>query len=165
MKSEVGLLKDESLSNDEIYVNKPLSFSKIMELLDQHPGIKKITCPPSIYARISPKYLQALEELGVAVVPIEKKGRPKKYDDKNVEEIQRLLKSGQSPQEISKTLQIPLKTVYYLKDSPLKRGRKVKYTPQKVKKVKKLHNDGVPAREIAARMEIPIRTVYALIKR
>jgi hypothetical protein len=150
---------------DEIYVNKPLSFSKIMDLLDQHPDLKKITCPPSLYSRISPKYLKALDELGVAVEPVEKKGRPKKYDEENVEELQRLLKSGQSPKEIAETLKIPLKTVYYLKDFPLKRGRKIKYNTEKVQKVKNLYNEGIPAREIAVRMEIPIRTVYSLLKR
>ncbi|NYB52568.1 MAG: helix-turn-helix domain-containing protein [Methanobacteriaceae archaeon] len=150
---------------DEIYVNEPLSFRKIMEILEKNPDLKKITCPPSLYSRISPKYLKALDELGVDVVPIQKKGRPKKYDDKKIEEIRRLIKSGQTPQEISETLNIPLKTVYYLKDSPLKRGRKIKYPPQKVQLVKKLYKDGISAREIAFRLEIPIRTVYSLLKR
>lgn len=136
-----------------------------MEILEANPDLKKITCPPSIYARISPKYLQALNELGVTVVSVEKKGRPKKYNKEKVEKIQYLLKSGQSPKEISESLQIPLKTVYYLKDSPLKRGRKVKYSPQKVQEIKKLYNNGIPAREIATRMGIPIRTVYSLLKR
>ncbi len=136
-----------------------------MELLDQHPDLKKISCPPSLYSRISPKYIQALDELGVAVVPVEKKGRPIKYDAEKVLEVQSLLKSGKSPKEIAYTLEIPLKTVYYLLDSPLKRGRKIKYTPEKVQKVKNLYNEGIPAKEIAVRMEIPIRTVYSLLKR
>lgn len=150
---------------DEIYVNQPLSFSRIMELLDQYPDLKKITCPPSLYSRITPKYIQALDELGVAVVPVEKKGRPKKYDEEEVEKVRSLLKSGHSPNEIAETLQIPLKTVYYLKESPLKRGRKIKYNQEKVQKVKNLYNKGIPAKKIAACMEIPIRTVYSLIKR
>ncbi|BDZ71288.1 hypothetical protein [Methanobacterium petrolearium] len=62
---------------DEIYFNKPLSFSKIMELLDQYPDLKKINCPPSLYSRTSSKYLEALDELGIAVVPVEKKDVPK----------------------------------------------------------------------------------------
>jgi hypothetical protein len=153
-----------SLKN-EIYINKPLSFSIIMEVLEQYPDLKKITCPPSLYARISPKYLQALDELGVAVVPVEKKGRPKKYSDEEVENVQRLIKSGHNPSEIAEKLQLSLKTVYYLKDSPLKPGRKVKYNPQKVQKVKNLYKDGVPAKEISSSLKIPIRTVYSLLKR
>jgi hypothetical protein len=136
-----------------------------MELLDQYPDLKKITCPPSLYSRISPKYLQALEELGVAVVPVEKKGRPPKYNDEEIENVERLLKSGHTPKEIAETLQMPIKTVYYLKGSPLKRGRKIRYDQKKVQKVKNLFKKGVSAREIASSQEIPLRTVYSLLKR
>jgi len=136
-----------------------------MELLDQHPDLKKISCPPSLYSRISPKYLEALNELGVTVVSIEKKGRPKKYDKKDAHKIQYLLKSGITPREISERLDIPLKTVYYLKDSPLKRGRKLKYNTNKVKKVKNLYIKGVPAKDISKDLKIPLRTVYSLLKR
>ncbi|BDZ71287.1 helix-turn-helix domain-containing protein [Methanobacterium petrolearium] len=58
-----------------------------------------------------------------------------------------------------------LKTVYYLKDSPLKPGRKNKYSPQQVQEVKNLKNKGIPAKKIASRLDIPIRTVYSLLKR
>nr|WP_319372560.1 helix-turn-helix domain-containing protein [uncultured Methanobacterium sp.] len=150
---------------DEIYVNKPLSFSKIMELLDQYPDLKKISCPPSLHSRISPKYIQALKELGVTVVSIEKKGRPKKYNEKDTENVQQLLKSGRTPQEIAESLNIPLKTVYYLKGSPLKPGRKMKYDTLKVKKVKNLYKNGVPAKDISKDLKIPLRTVYSLLKR
>ena len=150
---------------DEIYVNKPLSFGRIMELLDQYPDLKKINCPPSLYSRISTKYLQALNELGVKVVPVEKKGRPKKYNDEEIEKVESLIKSGHTPRKIAENLQMPLKTVYYLKDSPLKRGRKNKYDPQQVQKVKNLYKNGFTAKEIASNLQIPIRTVYFLLKR
>ncbi len=150
---------------DEIYVNKPLSFSRIMELLDQYPDLKKISCPPSLYSRISPKSLQALGELGVTVVSVEKKGRPKKYNKKDAENVQQLLKSGSTPKEIAEIMGIPLKTVYYLKGSRLKPGRKMKYDTLKVKKVKRLYKDGVPAKDISNDLKIPLRTVYSLLKR
>ncbi|MDO5836068.1 MAG: helix-turn-helix domain-containing protein [Methanobacterium sp.] len=150
---------------EEIYVNKPLSFSRIMELLDQYPDLKKISCPPSLYSRISPKYLQALNELGVSVVSIKKKGRPKKYNENDTHKIQKLLKEGMSPREISESMTMPLKTVYYLKDIPLKRGRKMKYNTQKVKKVKNLYTNGIPAKDISRDLKIPLRTVYSLLKR
>lgn len=136
-----------------------------MELLDQYPDLKKINCPPSLYSRTSSKYLEALDELGIAVVPVEKKGRPKKYKDEEAKKVQELLKSGQTPTEISKNLGMALKTVYYLKDSPLKPGRKNKYSPQQVQEVKNLKNKGIPAKKIASRLDIPIRTVYSLLKR
>jgi hypothetical protein len=149
----------------EIYVNKPLSLGKIMELLDKYPNLKKISCPPSLYSRISPKYLQALDELGVEVEPVAKKGRPKKYHEKDTEKVELLLKSGHTPHEIAETLKLPLKTVYYLKDSPLKPGRKIEYDPQQVQKVKNLYKNGVSAKEISDNLKIPIRTVYSLLKR
>ena len=61
--------------------------------------------------------------------------------------------------------QLPLKTVYYLKDSPLKPGRKIKYDQQQVQKVKHLYKNGVSAKEIANNLKIPLRTVYFLLKR
>jgi len=150
---------------EEIYVNKPLSLGRIMEILDKHPNLKKISCPPSLYSRISPKYLQALDELNVKVEPVQKKGRPKKYHGKESYQVEFLLKSGHTPQEIAEKLQLTLKTVYYLKDSPLKPGRKVKYDQQQVQKIKDLYKDGFSAKEIANSLKIPIRTVYFLLKR
>ncbi len=150
---------------EEIYVNKPLSLSRILEILDKYPNLKKISCPPSLYSRISPKYLQALDELNVKVEPVKKKGRPKKYHDKESDTVEFLLKSGYTPQEIAEKLQLPLKTVYYLKDSPLKPGRKIKYDQQQVQKVKHLYKNGVSAKEIANNLKIPLRTVYFLLKR
>ncbi len=150
---------------EEIYVNKPLSLGRIMELLDNYPNLKKIGCPPSLYSRISPKYLQALDELGVEVVPVPKKGRPKKYRKKDTEKVEDLLKKGKTPQEIAEILQLPLKTVYYLKESPLRPGRKIKYDNEQIKKIKNLHENNVPPKEIAKNLEIPIRTVYFLLKR
>ena len=149
----------------EIHAEKLLSFRRIMELLDQYPDLRKITCPPSLYARISPKYLQALNELGVMVESVEKKGRPKKYKEEDIHKIKNMLKAGQTPREIAKTLDIPLKTVYYLNDYQLKRGRKSKYDDQTTKKVKKLYNNGLSAKKISEDMKIPLRSIYSLLKR
>jgi len=149
----------------EIHVEKLLSFRKIMELLDQYPDLSKITCPPSMYARISPKYLLALNKLGVIVEPVEKRGRPKKYNEEDVHKIKDMLHEGKTPHEIANTLDIPLKSVYYLNDYQLKRGRKSKYDDMTSKKVKKLYNDGLSAKEISQDMAIPLRSVYSLIKR
>jgi len=79
--------------------------------------------------------------------------------------IQSLLDKGESPKSISQKLNLPIKTVYYLKNSSLKRGRKVKYTSEKAKEVKKLYNKGIPAKRISKNLKIPLRTIYLLIKR
>ena len=75
------------------------------------------------------------------------------------------LDNGESPKDIAKKLNLPVKTVYYLKNSSLKRGRKVKYTPEKAKEVKRLYGKGIPAKKISENLKIPLRTVYLLIKR
>ena len=145
-------------------MSQQLSLRKIVELLEEYPDLERISCPQSIYLRIPKKYLEALLELGVEVEPIKRMGRPKKYF-KEREKVQKLLDKGKSPDEISKILNIPVKTVYYLKTSKLKRGRKSNYLPKTDLKVKKLHENGVPAKDISKKLGIPLRTVYYFIKR
>jgi hypothetical protein len=149
----------------EVYVNEQLSSRRIMEVLDSNPDLKKITCPLSIYSRISKKYMDALDELGIEVEPVKRRGRPKKYNSSDSTKIQKMLDKGESPKEISQKLNLPVKTVYYLKNSSLKRGRKVKYTSEKAREVKKLYSKGIPAKKISENLKIPLRTVYFLIKR
>ncbi|MBI5680913.1 MAG: helix-turn-helix domain-containing protein [Methanobacterium sp.] len=151
--------------DDEIYINKPLSSQVIMELLEKYPHLKKIKSPRSLYARTSKKYLDALSKLGIEVEPVDKRGRPKKYDKTEAELIQKMLNEGSSTKEISQKLQIPLKTVYYLKDTKLKRGRKPKYSKETEDEVKNLHKNGVSAKDISKKLNIPLRTVYCLLKR
>ena len=149
----------------EIYVNKALSSQVIMEILDKHPDLKKIKCPKSLYVRTSKKYLDALLELGIEVEPVMKRGRPKKYGPNEAKTVHNMLEEGYTPKEISKEMNIPLKTVYYLKDTKLKRGRKPKYSKETENEVKKLHEAGFSAKEISEKLNIPLRTVYCLIKR
>lgn len=151
---------------DEIYVNEPLSSKKIMEILQKHPNIKVIKCPSSLYPRISKKYVNALNELGVEVIPIQKKGRPKKYDEAEVELIQQMLQQGLTPQEAADKTGLPLKTIYYLKKTPMTRGRKSKYTAETEAEIKKLYEEeGLRVKEISDRLGIPLRTVYSIIKK
>ena len=149
----------------ELYVKHSLTSHKIMEILDNNPELEKITCPPSLYERIAPKYIEALSKLGIKVESSSRRGRPKKYGREDRESVHKMFKQGFTPQEISNTLEIPLKTVYYLNDTPLKKGRKVKYTPQTVSKVRSLHENRVSARDISTKLNIPLRTVYSLLNR
>lgn len=150
---------------NEIYINQPLTAHKIMDILDKNPDLKIIKCPPSIYQRISPKYLDALSKLGIEVQTVQKRGRPKKYGENDQQTIQNMIKEGCSPQEISDTLNIPLKTVYYFNKKPLPKGRKRKYSSETEEKIKSLHKNGLPAKKISEELNIPLRSVYDLIKR
>jgi len=136
-----------------------------MELLDKYPNLKRIKCPSSLYFRTSKKYLDALSELGIEVEPVIKRGRPKKYSDTEAKLIEKMLNEEVSPKDIADKLQIPLKTVYYLKNTKLKRGRKPKYSKETEEEVKRLHSEGFSTKDISKRLEIPLRTVYCLLKR
>ena len=151
--------------DEEIYVNEPLSSRKIIEILDEHPHLKKIKCPQSFYLRTSSKYIKVLSRLGIEIEPVSKKGRPKKYLKSDTQLVQGMMKQGLDPKEISDKLNISLKSVYYLKKYPLKRGRKRKYSLERENKVKDLRRKGLSAKLISERLDIPLRTVYSLIKR
>ncbi|MCK9152486.1 helix-turn-helix domain-containing protein [Methanobacterium alcaliphilum] len=154
------------MPSEKVYVNQPLTSRKIMALLDQNPDLKEINCPTSIYQRISPKYLEALEELGIEVKSIERKGRPRKYSQNDRMIVTKLLKEGKSPLQVSGQMNIPLKTVYYLKkDLNLKKGRKFKYNEKTRLNIKKMAKQGVSPKEISSRLQIPLRTVYYILKR
>lgn len=154
------------MSLEKVHINQPLTSRKIMEVLEKYPDLKKITCPISLYKRTSPKYLDALKELGIDVEPLSSRGRPNKYDEKKVFEIKNLLKDGKTPKEISKQMKIPLKSVYYLnKDSHLKKGRKSKYAKGIHIKVREMAKNGVPRKQISERLHIPLRTVYYILKK
>ncbi len=147
----------------EVHVSQQLSSSKIMELLDKNPDLERIKCPRSIYLRTSKKYLDALSELGIEVEPVTQMGRPKKYK-KEPEIIQKLLDDGKTPDEVAEILNIPVKTVYYLKSSKFRRGRRSKYSSEIHAELTKLHKNGASAREISEKLQIPLRTVYYLLK-
>jgi hypothetical protein len=149
----------------EIYVSQPLTIQRIMELLELHPDLVKIKCPPSLFARISPRYLDALENLGVVVEPEKRMGRPPKYGDQEVKKIDELLSQGKTPQEIARETGIPLKSVYPLIQKTLTPGRPRKYGTETVQRVKKLHMSGRSARDISEQLDIPLRSVYFLIKK
>lgn len=149
----------------EIRVNEQLSASKIMEILEKYPELERIKCPQSIYRRISPKYVDALERLGIEIEILDQLGRPLKYGKELRNNVQNMLDQGLSPSDIAQRLNIPRKTVYYLKNKHLKRGRKRKYDNITENKVKKLFKQGFSAQEISEKLGIPLRTVYYLRNR
>lgn len=154
------------MSSEDLYINQPLTSRKIMELLEENPDLKIIRCPSSLYQRTSPRYLEALKKLGVEVKPLKKKGRPRKYTDEDRSQVKKLLKEGKSPQQISGQMQIPLKTVYYLKKGvELKKGRRYKYDDNLRTNIKKMAKKGCPAKEISRKFKVPLRTVYYIIKK
>jgi len=153
-----------------VHISSQLSSKMIVNLMDEYPNLKKITCPPSIYKRISNKYLEVLKELEIEVEVKHNWKTKRKYSDEKKEEIVNLIKNGQTPSEVAEYLNLPLKTIYYMKNSydkekiKLKRGKKNKYNDAIRTRIKNLAKSGVPVKKIAKKENIPLRTVYYIIK-
>lgn len=153
-----------------VHISSQLSSKKIVELMDKFPNLKKITCPPSLYTRISKKYLEVLKELGITVEMKYNWGAKKKYNNEIKEEVINLIKKGQKPFEIAEKLNFPVKTIYYLKNSGeneeihLKRGRISKYSDATITKIKNLAKSGISPKKISKQEKIPLRTVYYIIR-
>jgi len=118
-KNNFELLRklDEDLHDGvtEVYVNLRPTKEIVVHILERAPNVRRISCPPSLYPKVSKKVISALSQLGVELVPEGyPRGRPKKYDERTVKQVRELLKRGMPAKEVSRSLGIPLRTVYYL---------------------------------------------------
>ncbi|MDV3104382.1 DUF1699 family protein [Thermococcus waiotapuensis] len=108
---------DKSLNENvtEVYINLRPTKEIVVHILERAPGVRRISCPPSLYPKVSRRIISALSQLGVELVPERfPRGRPKKYDERIVEKVIEMTKRGTPMREISERLGIPLRTVYYL---------------------------------------------------
>lgn len=115
--SELIRKLDEALNEDvsEVYVNLRPTKEVVVKILERSPNVRKITCPPSLYPKVSQKVIMALNQLGVELLPESyPRGRPKKYDEKTIKQVVEMAGKGMPMKEISRKLGIPLRTVYYL---------------------------------------------------
>ena len=105
------------LSDDvtEVYVNLRPTKEILVRILERAPNVRKISCPPSLYPKVSKKIITALAQMGIDLVPEGyPRGRPRKYDEKTVRQVRELLMRGVPAKEISSRMGIPLRTVYYM---------------------------------------------------
>ncbi|ASJ09309.1 DNA-binding protein [Thermococcus siculi] len=105
------------LSDDvtEVYVNLRPTKEILVRILERAPNVRKISCPPSLYPKVSKKVIAALAQMGIDLVPEGyPRGRPRKYDEKTVRQVRELLMRGVPAKEISTRMGIPLRTVYYM---------------------------------------------------
>ena len=99
----------------EVYVNLRPTKEVVVKILENAPNVRRISCPPSLYPKVSKRVIYALGQLGIELVPEERpRGRPRKYDEKTVKLVRELAKKGVPMREISERLGIPLRTVYYM---------------------------------------------------
>lgn len=106
----------------EVYVSLRPTKEVVVKILENAPNVKRISCPPSLYPKVSKRVIYALGQLGIELVPEKRpRGRPRKYDEKTVKLVRELAKKGVPMREISERLGIPLRTVYYMASKQVKR--------------------------------------------
>ncbi|MDR2831285.1 MAG: resolvase [Methanobrevibacter sp.] len=164
---------DDKTMNDssikEVHITKPLSSKIIVELLDKYPALERITCPISLYNRISKRYVEVLNEMGISIKIEYNYNHPKKYNDIGSKVVD-LIQEGKTPIEVANILNLHIKKVYYLRSkfskpkTKLKTGKKTKYSEKQINNIKIQFRQEVPIKKIAETENIPLRTVYYIIK-
>ncbi|NJE47225.1 DUF1699 domain-containing protein [Thermococcus sp. GR7] len=112
------IMKLNEVLNDEVtevYINLRPTKEILVRILERAPNVRKISCPPSLYPKVSKKAINALAQMGIELVPEGyPRGRPRKYDERTIREVYNLIRKGITPKEISSRMGIPLRTVYYM---------------------------------------------------
>ena len=146
-----------------VHVTKPLTSLIIVDLLGEYPNLSEITCAPSVYKRISKRYIDALKGVGIEVKEKYNNGAKSQTNGEEFEVLE-LSNQGLRPKEIAGKLGISLNRVYYLlKICGVKPGNiKRKHNHEEVKNLK---SEGLSAKEIANELNIPLRTVYYILNK
>ena len=152
----------------EIHISSQLTSQKIIQLMDTYPSLKRITCPQSIYNRISPKYIKALDELGVSI-EIKYNWGKKKYSMTQINQVVDLFNEGRRSKDIASILDMSVSNVEYIKskyfDKIHVKHYKRKYDGECRLKVKSMRNEGLKPKEISQELNIPIRSVYYILNK
>ncbi len=159
---------DYDINAREVHISTQLTSRKIIELMDNYPSLKRITCPQSIYNRISPKYIDVLSDLGVSI-GIKYNWGKKKYSKEEISDVIDLLNEGKNAEEVSNQLDIPLKRVNYFKSKYYYmvnvNNRKKKYDDETRDRLISLKENGLKPKEISLQENIPLRTVYYILNK
>ena len=100
---------------EEAYIARRISKRLATILLTSMPNLKRLYAPRSVINVSSEEVLQALERIGIQVIPTgRRRGRPPKYGAETLKLLLEKYRNGESPSEISRDLGIPLRTVFHL---------------------------------------------------
>lgn len=153
----------------EVHISEQLTSGRIIRLMNTYPSLKKITCPPSIYNRISKKYLDVLDQMGIIVEVKYNYGQKTKYTEDDINQVVDLLKNGKSPKEVASELNLSLEKVHYLKSRYSEyfklNNHKKKYNHETREKIRKMRENGLKPKEIAKIENIPIRSIYYILNK
>ena len=175
-KEELDIFDEKPLERDldydinavEIHISTQLTSQKLIELLDTYHSLKRITCPQSIYDRISPDYIKALEKIGISVEVKYNWGK-RKYSKNQIYQVVNLFNEGKRSEEIASILEMPVANVNYIKSKyfdkiNVKHYRR-KYDDECRQKVKSMREDGLKPKQISKELNIPVRSVYYILNK
>lgn len=152
----------------EVHISTQLTSQKIIELMDTYPSLKRITCPQSIYNRISPTYIKALENLGVSVEVKYNWGK-RKYSKNQINQVVDLFNEGKRSDEIASILDMPVSNVDYIKSKYFDRINvkhyRRKYDDACRSKVKAMREEGLKPKQISQELNMPVRSVYYILNK
>lgn len=175
-KEELDIFDEKPLELDsdydinavEVHISTQLTSQKIIQLMDTYPSLKRITCPQSIYNRISPDYIKALDNLGVSI-EIKYNWGKKKYSMTQINQVVDLFNEGKRSDEIASELDMPIANVNYIKskyfDKINVKHYKRKYDDECRQKVKSMRESGLKPKEISNELNIPVRSVYYILNK
>ncbi len=175
-KEELDIFDEKPLEFDsdydinavEVHISSQLTSQKIIQLMDTYPSLKRITCPKSIYDRISPDYIKALDNLGVSI-EIKYNWGKRKYSMTQINQVVDLFNEGKRSEEIADILEMPVSNVNHIKskyfDKINVKHYKRKYDDECRLKVKSLKEEGLKPKEISKKLDIPIRSVYYILNK
>lgn len=175
-KGELDIFDEKPLEFDstydinavEVHISTQLTSQIIIKLLDTYPSLKRITCPMSIYNRISPDYIKALDDQGVSVEVKYNWGK-RKYSKNQINQVIDLFNEGKRSKEIASILEMPISNINYIKskyfDKIKVKHYKRKYDDDCRSKVKNLKESGLRPKEISQELNIPVRSVYYILNK
>ena len=175
-KEELDIFDEKPLELDsdydinavEVHISTQLTSQKIIQLMDTYPSLKRITCPQSIYDRISPDYIKALDNLGVSI-EIKYNWGKKKYSMTQINQVVDLFNEGKRSDEIATELDMPIANVNYIKskyfDKINVKHYKRKYDDECRQKVKSMRESGMKPKEISNELNIPVRSIYYILNK
>ena len=175
-KEELDIFDERPLETDsrydinavEVHISTQLTSQKIIQLMDTYPSLKRITCPQSIYNRISPDYIKALDNLGVSI-EIKYNWGKKKYSITQINQVVDLFNEGKRSDEIASELDMPIANVNYIKskyfDKINVKHYKRKYDDECRQKVKSMRENGLKPKEISKELNIPVRSIYYILNK
>ena len=175
-KEELDIFDEKPLELDsdydinavEVHISTQLTSQKIIQLMDTYPSLKRITCPQSIYDRISPDYIKALDNLGVSI-EIKYNWGKKKYSMTQINQVVDLFNEGKRSDEIASELDMPIANVNYIKskyfDKINVKHYKRKYDDECRQKVKSMRESGMKPKEISKELNIPVRSIYYILNK